>query len=452
MRRAVGLDALPENVLPDEIALGRQKPGRTATVLYWAIIALLATSLGFAWLTKMDRIVVAKGELATTVSPTSIRPLQTTVAKQILVYPGERVKAGQLLVRFDKSLDQSAFDALLSKAESLDVEMKRLRGEIAAGPTGFARAYEPGSQGILQADRSAARRAKLLQYGSQIANSRSTLRAAIIARTVDDETTRAEVSKFRVLSDLYARGYYPKLQLVQAYESLLQSKAVLARDNAGINAAQIQSTEISAQAQEFASQQHAETTAQYVQDLREQRDTLAEMRKEQHLLALSDVRAPFDASIVDVAPQNGTAVASTQPLVTIVPLNAPLQAEVFVENKDVAYLRPGLSTRVKLDAYPFERHGWIDGHIKIIAHDSSAANSASPKGQNDEAVSNPPDSSRYRIVVALDKVRLRDVDSPRLLPGMVVESDLIVGRQNVISYIIEPLVRHFGNAFSEPTQ
>jgi HlyD family secretion protein len=454
MNSARMLNEWPDDFVSADLTIRRQPPGRLAVLTYRTIVGLIIAGTIVACFAHVDRIVTARGTLTTIVSPTSIRPLETTETKQILVYPGERVRAGQLLVRFDRSLDEAAFETLTIKGRSLAREIVRLGREIEAGTAGYAKSVGSDPQGVLQEDRSDARRAHLVQLATQAASARASLRASIIAVDADRQTANLEAAKFSVFRKLYATGYIPELQYVAGYESMLQSRSALARDTAAERAAQIASTQISAQAAEFDSAQHAQTISQYIGDQRDENDTIGQLRREQHLLALSDVRAPFDASIVDVAPQNGTAVASTQPLVTLVPLNTPLQAEAYVDNKDIGYLRVGLPVRVKLDAFPFERQGWVEGHIRIIAHDSVGSGTAAPEisQPSDTSGSSSSNATRYRVTVTLDRILLRDVAKPELLPGMMVECDMIVGRQSVASYLLEPIVRSFGNAFSEPNR
>jgi len=105
--------AFAEDLLPDELLLAVQRPSRPMVLLLASILILLAGFGVLARFLSVDRLVIARGMLRTAVAPTSIRPLETTTVKQILVVPGQRVHAGQMLVRFDKNLNEDAIAALI---------------------------------------------------------------------------------------------------------------------------------------------------------------------------------------------------------------------------------------------------------------------------------------------------------------------------------------------------
>ncbi len=322
--------------------------------------------------------------------------------------------------------------------------------EIAAGTEGFAYA-EPrrNMESALLDDRMSTRRAKFDEFTSQINALRVSAHSSNVTVKVDVATLKLESERYRVLHKLYDEGYYPKLQLVQAFEQLLQAKSTLAHDASNEVAVNDQVDQISAQARGFASQQHAEAISQYIQSLRDLQSTVAEIKREQHLLSLSDVRSPFDASVLDVAQLNGTTIGSAQPVVTIIPFTAPLQAEVYVDNKDVSYLQRGMKARVKIDAYRFEKYGWLTGHLSAVIRDTTIQPMEDrPSGSGD--TNDAPRIGRYRAIIVLDSTRLRDVSHATFLPGMTVEADLKVGTQTLISYLFDPLVHHYGNTFSEP--
>ena len=59
-----------------------------------------------------------------------------------------------------------------------------------------------------------------------------------------------------------------------------------------------------------------------------------------------------------------------EPLVTLVPDGATLYVEANAPSRDVSYVKVGDLVRVKLETYPFQRFGTIDGVLEVISADS----------------------------------------------------------------------------------
>jgi len=54
-------------------------------------------------------------------------------------------------------------------------------------------------------------------------------------------------------------------------------------------------------------------------------------------------------------------------LLTLVPKNDILRAEVWVSNEDIGFVRKGQPVRIKLAAYPFQKYGMLDGERLELA-------------------------------------------------------------------------------------
>ena len=72
-----------------------------------------------------------------------------------------------------------------------------------------------------------------------------------------------------------------------------------------------------------------------------------------------------------------------EPLFKLIPLGVPVEAEVEVAGKDIARLHEateseiesgefpdGSEVRVKLDSFPFQKHGTLRGVVRKISEDS----------------------------------------------------------------------------------
>lgn len=100
-------------------------------------------------------------------------------------------------------------------------------------------------------------------------------------------------------------------------------------------------------------------------------------------------------------------------------------------------LRTGDPARVKFDALSFQRHGTIDGTVRVITENSfQLEKSASTPAKETDAL-----PAFFRARIALGPRTLRDVPDIGLIPGMSASAEIIVGKRRIISYVLDPMIR-----------
>ena len=99
-------------------------------------------------------------------------------------------------------------------------------------------------------------------------------------------------------------------------------------------------------------------TANTLTTTKKEHDTLVEQfAKAARYRELAEMASPVDAVVLDIGQYSvGSVVKEGMPIMTLVPLNTPLEAEVSIETKDIGYVHVGDEVRLKLDAFPFQRH------------------------------------------------------------------------------------------------
>jgi hemolysin D len=161
-----------------------------------------------------------------------------------------------------------------------------------------------------------------------------------------------------------------------------------------------------------------------------------EWDKQQHRYALLELAAPQAGTVKDLATHTpGTVVAPGTILLTLVPLDEPLQAEVWVTNPDVGFVRAGQAVKVKLAAYPFQKYGMLDGVVKRVSADATDARDA---GAGKPGASGEP--LQYRALIALNSGHLQSgVLQLALTPGMQVNAEIHLGHRSVFEYVLSPV-------------
>ena len=174
----------------------------------------------------------------------------------------------------------------------------------------------------------------------------------------------------------------------------------------------------------------------------QQRDEVDEQLSKSRLRAkLVTLTAPQDAIVLDIGKKSvGSVLREAEPLFTLVPLDAKLELEMEVAPADIGAIRVSDSTRIKIDAYPFQKHGVIEGKVTNISADAFARQL--PTGGQ---------GFYYLARVSLEDAQLRKLPPgpTRLLPGMTASGEVVTGKRTVISYFLYPVIRLLDESFRE---
>ena len=119
----------------------------------------------------------------------------------------------------------------------------------------------------------------------------------------------------------------------------------------------------------------------------------------------------------------------------IVPEDAELIAEVEVLNKDVGFVTEGQDVRVKLDTFPFTKHGLVNGKISDIA---------------DDAIENEALGLVFKARInLLDNQVKVDGKTVKLHPGMSVSAEIKTGERRAVELFLGAFQKTADESFNE---
>ena len=96
--------------------------------------------------------------------------------------------------------------------------------------------------------------------------------------------------------------------------------------------------------------------------------------------------APRDAIVLSVAKISvGSVVTSAEPLIQLVPIDAPLSVEADISGIESGYVSPGDEVRIKFDTLPFLQYGTARGVVRTISADSFSPDTTPPGRRLDAA-------------------------------------------------------------------
>src|SRR5262245_21247315 len=102
---------------------GRRPPRILGATLY-ALVALFLTAVAWAWFAKVDRIVVARGKLVTTVATIVVQPLEISVVRDLHAKVGDTVRKGEALATLDPTFSEADAAQLRDRVASLTAQIE----------------------------------------------------------------------------------------------------------------------------------------------------------------------------------------------------------------------------------------------------------------------------------------------------------------------------------------
>ncbi|MBK7050275.1 MAG: HlyD family type I secretion periplasmic adaptor subunit [Rhodoferax sp.] len=430
--------------LPDADEIERSPVPRFAQITMQVLIASFASFGLWASISQLDQVVVAQGRLVNPMPNIVVQPLETSIIQSVDVRVGQVVKKGDSLASLDATFVQADETQLRVRLNSLELQIqglgKELKGEDAQG----AQADTADAQ--LQSDLLSERRANYRAQQMKLAEGAARLRAALATNRHDQQLVASRLRSLKEIEamqeKMVAQKFGAPLQLLEAQQ---RSKEV-ERD---LEMAGSREQEIRRELAAFESERTAfdkgwrQKTMEDLLVLSRERDAVNEqLQKADRRHKLVTLTAPVDAVVLDIAKLSpGSIVKEAETFFTLVPLNVVLEAEVQIDSMDVGYIKLGHPVHLKLDAYPYQKHGTLDAKVRTISEDAFRRDASAKSGGD----------AYYVSRITLDKGVLKNMlDSSRLLPGMTLSAEIVVGQRSVISYLAWPLTKGMTEAIREP--
>ena len=427
--------------LPDADALEKAPHPTKVSATVYLLVALVVAAIVWASVFEVDQIVTARGKLVTAQPNIVLQPLETAQISQLNVQPGQVVKKGQVLAVLDSTFITADLTQAQDRLKSLNAEVGRMEQELAGRPTGGGKNEDERLQAQLHTERLASYQARLLQLDANI----DRIQASMATNQHEAKSLAERVASLR---EIEAMNEKLTQQQFQSNMRLLESRQQRQEVERDLVAARSRSTELNKQLAEARAERDAfqrewrQKTTEALVAARRERDNVAEqVKKAERRSSLIELTAPVDAVVQEVAARSkGSIIREAEPLVTLVPVGEALQAEVEISAKDVGYVKLNDPVRLKIDAFPFQKHGLIKGSLDKLGQD------AFTRTEN-----NTESGAYYLGRAGLQHNELRNL--PRnapLVPGMTLSAEIVVGQRTVMSYVMYPVIRGLTEAAREP--
>lgn len=420
---------------------------RTGIAIILATFGVFGT---WAALAPLNGAVVVAGSVVVESERKTVQHLEGGIVKRILVKPGSSVAQGEPLIELEEVAADAAVSAIRAQLDAETARVARLVAERALAPRiDFPheltqRATQPGVAQILDTERT------LFATRRRVLDEQVALLRAETAHIRDEIASLADQVKAGDAGIGYARE---QLQLNERLvsENFISNARLLDFKGQVVDRQQkrAEAAALAAQARQKIKQNELKIEGlrqTYIKDAaddlrqaeRRVDDLRERLRPNQDALARSTIVAPIAGTVVDLKVHTvGGVIAPREPLLDIVPAEAPLVIKAKARAEDITHLHVGQPAAVQLTAYKRRTTPVVDGRISYVSADTLVEHT--PAGP----------APYYDLRITVERAALKDAGQLDIVPGMPIEAYVQTEARTVIDYLMQPLTQALRRAGRE---
>lgn len=406
-------------------------------VVVVAIAVFLVVFLVWAYNSEIEKTVRAQGIVETNLTDKVVGHFEGGVVEKVYVREGDSVVAGQALVSIANTTTTKERNKSEIKQKQLRAKLDRLMAESTGSVEEFegtAITPEELSEVQFARYRAGALKQRVMILETQIAQSEAALEAG--KRHMQNLLEEQKILKqqYDMLESMVKKG-------VGSRQLLLQRKTDLAKMATSLDEVADKSKEYALDIQEL-EQRISREQLDFIRDVREEisitsselQGITEEVNAANEQIVRSVVRSPVDGTIYKLSANTvGGIVRSGEALAEIVPDDAVIRIEGKVQPNDRTKIWNGMKAKIRPSSYEFSRETMLRAEIVNI----------SAKTYFDDLTR----SWYYRVI--LKTVKEDAGKTKDFIPGMIVEVNILSGKESVLEYVLSPVLRGFRGALSE---
>jgi adhesin transport system membrane fusion protein len=410
---------------------------RTARMLLFASLALIATFLVWAHFAVLDEVKRGSGKVVPARQIQVVQSLEGGIISEILVSEGTMVEQGQPLARIEDTNFASQFGEIRERQAAMAARVLRLEAETQGIPLKFPAALEQNNPRAVASEKNVydARAKKLAQDIDVIQQQEAQKRREIDELRASEgrfsDTLKLLSREVELTRNLFNQRVVPEIEMLR-----VDRQATDMRGQLSVVQATIVKTETAIQeTQSRIAGTRAGFVAQAEEDLAKSRADLAVLDENikfaQDKVRRTELKAPVRGIVNKLNITTiGAVVQPAANLMELVPIDDTLLVEGRIRPQDIAFIRPNHPAVVKLSAYDSSVYGSLHGKVERISADTII----DEKGDKNER-----GETFYRVMVRTEKNHLGTTEHPLpVLPGMVATVEILTGAKSVLDYLVKP--------------
>jgi len=440
-------DVVTHEVAPAEL----NTDARAYARMGWLIVLLgVGGFLLWALFAPLDKGVPMGGTVAKESNRQAVQHQSGGTISQILVRDGDIVKAGQVLVRMNPIVAQSAVEMTDSQYLSALAVGARLEAERDGAKTiNFPAPLAQRAADARVADTMTLQRSLLATRQGSLQNELAGMDASIaglkmqiqgLQESRDSKKEQVNILKEQLsgMRDLAKEGYIARNRLLDVERTYAQLGGAISEDIGNVGRAQRQVLELTLRKAQRVQDYQKEVRTQLTEVQKEIEGQQARLQAQKFELSNVEVKSPADGIVVSLAVFTpGGVVPAGFKMMDIVPTADALVVEGQLPVNLVDRVHPGLKTELIFSAFNANRTPHIDGVVEQVAADRTV----------DERTGNA--FYKVRVKVTPKGAKMVAEHKMDIRPGMPVELFVKTGERTMMNYLLKPVLDRAKSSMAE---
>ena len=415
-----------------------QTPVKAKGLLY-SVVLVIFILVVWAYFAQIDEVAKGDGKVIPSQQLQVLQSYDGGIVQDILVREGERVSKGQVLLRVDPTRYISSLEENTTQFASLAAKVQRLSALTQGTQLRFGKKLLSQAPVIVENER------KL--YNSNLAELDEVAAGSdtrIMQRRQDVEEERASLSQYEdvltlsekelaVTKPLLASGAVSEIEVLRLERQIVELKANIKKSKVAI------ARGLNAIEEEVIKKEESRLRLinRWSQELTEAIGEMATLQQSQtsleDVVSQAELKSPINGTVQRMLFNTvGGVITPGSAVVELVPQDDQLIVEAKVSPKDIAFIREGQSAILKFSAYDYTIYGGMSAEVKHISAD---------------AITNEKDETYYLVrLETKEQIGNAELD---IIPGMIVQVDILTGKKTVLNYILSPLFNVTSSALRE---
>jgi hemolysin D len=442
--------------LPAALEIIESPPPPLAGAIGAAIIALFCVALVWASFSTIDIVASAPGKIIPSGRTKVIQPFETGVVRAIGVRDGQSVKAGDVLIELDPTINEAERNHLQNDLVAANLDVARLTAALSPDPVDSFAPPADASASLVATQRQFLKqqveehRAKLAALDSQKAQKEAELNTLTATVAKLEATLPVLQQRVEIKQSLYTREIGSKVNYLEILQALIETQHELLVQQSRSHEAEAAVAAIVEARAQTAAEFGRVTSGELVEAQRKASGLSEDVIKATQRTHLQALTSPVDGTVQQLAVHTlGGVVTPAQALLVVVPAESHLEIEALISNRDIGFIQVGDEAEIKIDTFNFTRYGLIRGKVQSISQDAitrdKPPDKSSDSAQGASTTTSEPKGQEflYQARVSLDQKQMQVDDRlVNLSPGMAVTVEIKTGTRSVMSYLLSPLLRY----------
>jgi adhesin transport system membrane fusion protein len=428
--------------MPDVHAATRRRGHGFAYILTLITLLFFVTFVVWANFAVLDEVTRGEGRIVPSSKTQIIQNLEGGILSEILVHEGDIVERGSIMLRIDNTAAQANFRDLQTQYYNLQATILRLEAELNDGELTFPDEIQKEAPGAASDQKSLfeARRRQLQAQISVLesqASQREQETGEMNSRRKQLERSLQLARQEKAITEpLVLNGVVPRIDLLRIERQVAELEGEISTIRLSIPRLKTAAEE----ATQRIVQVRAAAKAEASDELNKVRNEFKSVREVlfagEDRVTRTEVRSPVRGTVKEIKVNTvGGVIRPGQDLIEVVPLDDSLLVEARIRPADIAFLRPGQDSMVKVAAYDFSIYGGLKSKLEQISADTIR----DEEGEN-----------FYRVYLRTERNTLvHQGNELPIIPGMTATVEILTGKKSVLDYIMEPILKARQRALRE---